>query len=459
MKTFIYFSTIAISLILGLSLVATSNRAERTYVESRSPMHPSPLAKNILIYGPSLDTFAFPNEQHLASAAGHSVTVVDATTWSAMTTAQFAAFDAIVFGDPSCLAVTPAPLSTAVSNKSVWSSAISGPVYVQGTDPVFHRSLIGAQHMITSGINFVANGTGTGLYVSLSCYYDNGSASTPVDLLTALGDFRVSEGQCANTVTIAEPTHPAMTGLTNANLSDWGCSVHDFIVTFPPAFTVLAKAVRPSDDVNVPYIIATSGTGGSTTPSGFFYPINLAISGDANWSACGPDYFTDLRHIGADLFYDSEPHNDSNNIGRPVIAISRGTVIAKSGPSECSGWGIDNFALAIRHSSTTGDFIAVYGHIRTSLNIGDGVDPGEQIGILGAYQEHASFGKDKSNVCKTSGSLLTRKAHLHFGVFPSTNKFPSTSWGRVKDSNCSHPDSTNGFVNPLDWIRVKVPIN
>jgi hypothetical protein len=459
MKLFVYFACLITALGVGSVRVRNLNHVEHTNLGKPSILQPAPIAKNILIYGPSLDTFAFPNEQHLAAAAGHNVTVVDATTWSAMTTAQFASYDAIVFGDPTCTALTPAPLSTAIANKSVWSAAISGPVYVQGTDPVFHRSLIGAQNMITSGINFVANGTGTGLYVSLSCYYDNGSSSTPVDLLTSFGDFRVSEGQCADAVTIADPSHPAMAGLTDASLSGWGCSVHDFLVSFPSTFTVLARAVRPSDSVNVPYIIATTGTGVSKTPTGFYYPINVVISGDANWSACGPDYFTDLRHIGADMFYDSAPHDDANNIGRPVVAIAKGTVIARSGPTECSGWGIDNFALAIRHSSTAGDFIAVYGHIRTSLNVGSVVGPGDQIGTIGPYQEHSSYGKDKANTCKFSGSLLTRKAHLHFGVFPSTDKFPSTNWGRVKDPNCSHADATNGFVNSLEWIRLKVPVN
>jgi hypothetical protein len=61
-------------------------------------------AKNILIYGPSMSAAGagVDNEQTLAAAAGHTVAVADATTWSGMTTAQFAAFDAIVFGDPTC---------------------------------------------------------------------------------------------------------------------------------------------------------------------------------------------------------------------------------------------------------------------------------------------------------------------------------------------------------------------
>src|SRR5205814_60806 len=103
--------------------------------------------------------------------------------------------------------------------------------------------------------------------------------------------------------------------------------------------------------------------------------------------------------------------------------------------------------------------IAVYGHIQTSLNVGDPVGAGTQIGTIAPYQEHQSYGKDKSSVCKFSGTIVTLKSHVHFGVFPSTKNFPPDHWGRIKDGKCMHPDSTNGFVNPLEWIRTKTPVN
>src|ERR1043166_5792411 len=57
-------------------------------------------AKKILIYGPSLyDPVSIVTEKTLAEAAGHTVTVVDATTWLSMTTADFKAYDAIVIGE------------------------------------------------------------------------------------------------------------------------------------------------------------------------------------------------------------------------------------------------------------------------------------------------------------------------------------------------------------------------
>ena len=210
--------------------------------------------KSILIFGPTLS--GVPNEQTLANAAGHTVTVVDAATWSAMTTAQFAQYDAIVFADPSCTVGTGV-LAAAEANNAVWSAAITGPIYLQGTDPVYHGN-IPAQQMIISGINFAASGPGTGLYVSLSCYYYGVSDGAPVALLSALGNFEVvGQDTCPDEVTILEPTHPAMSGLTDEGLSNWSCSAHDFFTSYPPSFVPLAQAVRPTEGTALPYIIAT----------------------------------------------------------------------------------------------------------------------------------------------------------------------------------------------------------
>ena len=227
-----------------------------------APASPA-LAKSLLIYGPSLDTFASPNEQSIASAAGYAVTVVDEATWVGMTTAQFAAFDAIVFGDPSCDNLGGVELlATADATKSVWSPAIKGPVYIQGTDPVWHgfsddEPVAKAQTLISDGISFAASGPRTGVYVSLSCHYAGSLPDTRVDFLSLIGDFRVSDSECADAVTIVNPSHPAMAGLTDSDLSDWGCSTHEFVTGFPATFEVLATAIRPSDGASFPYIISS----------------------------------------------------------------------------------------------------------------------------------------------------------------------------------------------------------
>jgi hypothetical protein len=251
------------------------------------PVSPSSLVadsaapKSILIYGPSLDTSASPNEQSLAEAAGYAVTVVDDATWSGMTAAQFAAFNGIIFGDLSGGGTDL--LATADATKSVWSPAITGPVYIQGTNPVLHGSfgdplVPETQILITDGINFAASGPGTGLYVSLSRYYEGSSPDTPVDFLSGIGDFKVSDAECADNVTIVNPTHPAMAGLTNESLSNWFCSVHEFITGFPPTFEILATAIRPSDGASLPYIIASAAHPNTVQFNSSFYTVSEGSS-------------------------------------------------------------------------------------------------------------------------------------------------------------------------------------
>src|SRR5205807_2114525 len=118
-----------------------------------------------------------------------------------------------------------ARITAAAAPKSVWSRAITGSIYVQGTDPVWHGSsdddpVAATQVLMLDGINFVAGGPGTGLYVSLSCFYASES-ETPVDVLSSIGDFQAIDSECSDAVTIVNPTHPAMAGLTSADLSDW----------------------------------------------------------------------------------------------------------------------------------------------------------------------------------------------------------------------------------------------
>ena len=224
---------------------------EASFLESASPS-----GKHILIYGPSMTT-STPNEKSLAQAAGHTVTVADVTTWLSYTAYQFASFDAIVFGDPGCETGT-SNLSAAEANKVIWSAEVSGSIYLQGTDPIYHRfEEPQAQTMIANGINYVADSSGTGLYVSLSCYYNTSPRGTSVSLLSEIGNFEVGgqEG-CPSQVTIVDPTHPAMSGLTDAGLSNWGCSPHDFFTSYPADYDVLADGKRPSDGAWLPFILA-----------------------------------------------------------------------------------------------------------------------------------------------------------------------------------------------------------
>src|SRR5437660_5472550 len=92
---------------------------------TRAPLHrranikaATATGKSILIFGPSLNGSP-NNEETLAQAAGYSVTVATASFWDSMTTAQFASYNAIVFGDPTC-GGDPAILNPGESDQTTW---------------------------------------------------------------------------------------------------------------------------------------------------------------------------------------------------------------------------------------------------------------------------------------------------------------------------------------------------
>jgi cysteine-rich repeat protein len=237
------------------------------FLPGQALSQPAPDANSVLILS-SVDADGF----YAARATALGLTVVNATDvqWAARSTADFATFKAIIIGDPDCGSTPPA---AAVANAATWGAAIDGPILAIGTDEYFHQSQ-GGLTLANSGIAFVTSGTAgqTGAYISLSCYYDS-DTPTPVALLAPFGVFTV-EGNlgCYNDSHIVA-VHPALTGSTDATLSNWGCSVHEVFRSFPSAtFLPLAIAENISgvgnltfaDGTNgVPYILAS---GGGVTP-------------------------------------------------------------------------------------------------------------------------------------------------------------------------------------------------
>ncbi len=232
--------------------------------------------EHVLIYGPSMsapDPTGPParpeNEQTLAADSGFGVTVASAATWGTMSAGGiggFGDYDAIVFGDPTC-STDPSLLAAANGNKAVWSPVVTGPGIVIGTDPQWHQFMASPQgptalQLIRNGIRYAASGTSTGFYAALSCYFAGAAASPPtaVDFLSGIGTFQViGQGGCPSTVNIVATSHSAMATLTNAGLSDWGCSPHEFfpsLTSFPSTFSVIAEGVRPADGSTLPYIVA-----------------------------------------------------------------------------------------------------------------------------------------------------------------------------------------------------------
>jgi hypothetical protein len=146
---------------------------------------------------------------------------------------------------------------------------INGNVIIQGSDPVFHSGQGG--HQFTVGaVKFAVDKVGkTGAYISLSCYYHDTPNFTPVSLLDGISPagFSVRGVGCFNDVHIVA-SHPALSGITDATLSNWSCSVHEGFDKWPADFEVLAIARGIGSEIftasdgtqGTPYILARGVT-------------------------------------------------------------------------------------------------------------------------------------------------------------------------------------------------------
>jgi hypothetical protein len=205
----------------------------------------------VLILGATVSGGASSLEAQEVTAQGLTPVVVDDATWEGMTTAQFASYRAIVIGDPTCGSYDDTShLTAALSNPGTWGAAVNGNVLIIGTDPVLHSGgtlISGPGQLVAHGIDFALAQAGkTGAYIDLSCAYGDMPANTPVTLLDGIrsGGFSVDGGPssvCYNDAHIVA-THAALAGLTDADLSNWGCSVHESFDTWPADYTVLATA-------------------------------------------------------------------------------------------------------------------------------------------------------------------------------------------------------------------------
>ena len=209
----------------------------------------------MLVYGPTSGGYA-------ETTPGYTVTVWTAAQWAAATTtAQFAAFNVIVFGDapsPYCF-TDPTVWDAAIANESVWSPAITGNVLIIGSDPDFHTFNNGVPtSVIQNFVNFAGTGTGTGLYAALSCVYEGSAANTPVSLLAGLGTFTVEGAGGFSDAAHKVAVHPALNGVTDALLSNWHYSVHEGFDSWPANYLPLAIAT----DATNKNFIAPDGTSG-----------------------------------------------------------------------------------------------------------------------------------------------------------------------------------------------------
>lgn len=188
--------------------------------------HAAPDKNSLLFYklisGPELA---------IATGLQYTTVVLTDTEWNELTAADVSSYKAVILGDPDML--NDSPLAIPVMNRDVWSPAILGNIVVIGTDPASHGGAgTGADQLMKSAITFVASDPKTGLYVALSEYYGYVDDTT-VPLLDQFGEFRVRGNlDCYNKAHITVHSD-AVEGLTDALLSNWGCSVHELFLKYP----------------------------------------------------------------------------------------------------------------------------------------------------------------------------------------------------------------------------------
>lgn len=242
----------------------------------------------VLILAPTVSSGQSSAEAVLARNLGFTTEVVAAAGWLAKSSADFSTYRAIILGDPRSVG-NPSPLSTAVTNAATWGRVVTGNVLIVGSDPSDHYlgGNPGAGNLIENGITFATAQAGeTGAYITLSEYYGGSSCTgsgcpgltctggappfTPVPALDVFGTFTVdgtAGNFCYNKVHIVAD-HPALSDLSDEDLSDWCCSVHEAFDSWPASFQVLAIAedlnpifTASDGSTGIPYILARGVAG------------------------------------------------------------------------------------------------------------------------------------------------------------------------------------------------------
>ena len=180
-----------------------------------------------------------------AVPSGYTVTVDTPSQWDALSTAQFAAYSAIIIGDPSTTSCATSVPSDALSTAATWGAAVTGNLAVLGTAPALAGSSGSA--LLTDAIGYALAGSGTGLYVSLNCAYSSASAGTAVPLLAGVdgGGFTVTGrgSGCPDSGTVntwQADALPAFSGLQGSSLVSWAspaCSVQESFTGWPAALS------------------------------------------------------------------------------------------------------------------------------------------------------------------------------------------------------------------------------
>lgn len=311
---------------------------------------PVPLASaetgtKALILESSVSGGASSPEATEAISAGFTVTLVDDATWAAMTAAQFADYQLIIVGDPTCGSV-PAVVGANKENLAAavmardGGNAVVGNRIVVGTDPVFHLTAgatgDGGRKVIETGIRFAGAREGaTGLYLSTTCGdpdYDGDGRPDALELLGLLTSAtdnwtENTSPPCGGSASLISNAAQFAT-LTSAHLQGWNCSVHQTYPTFPTDWSPLALA-----------------TDAETTPvCGTDVDTSAAVCGEAYILIAGAGIVTAAPNLAL------TPATATNTVGTTHTVTAR---VTNSDSTPRPGVLVD-FAVTGTHAGATG---------------------------------------------------------------------------------------------------------
>ncbi len=246
----------------------------------------APDGNTVLIHGSSASKTVW---QEQAAALGFTVEVASDAQWSAKSTADFATYRAIVIPDNNCSGAT----ANAVDTRSAWAPAVDGNILIVGGDPDYHAPYTaGATALVRNGIAFTADEPwATGAYLPIGC------SSSDITILDQFGTF---VAQSISTDAVHKvAVHPALEGLDDADLSNWGSSTHMGFSTFPEDFVVLAIqdeegtwGIDPSTPGYACYADGHCGTPYLLVRGAGVQPVGLNLSADGPATVTAGDGIT-----------------------------------------------------------------------------------------------------------------------------------------------------------------------
>jgi hypothetical protein len=196
----------------------------------------------VLILSTTFASGASINEQTQAATLGLGADVVTPEQWAAMTTNDFAQYDAIVLADDECAESDAADvLAAPLANLATWVPAVTGNIFFSTSDAVYHANNgsneSGATLQITKGLSFSAGAGVTGLYFTSSCYGDDAW----LGILDAFSPGWAADSNDSDAIHVTGSA-ALLIGLDDANLVDYSDSVHHLIESWASDFTVYAIA-------------------------------------------------------------------------------------------------------------------------------------------------------------------------------------------------------------------------